>query len=94
MWQKSIDMSSFAQYADTKLGAQGRIVIPARIRKALGFRPGDVLHARIEREQLVIEKPEAIERRLQERFRRFEGRSLAKELIAERRKEARRESGE
>ncbi len=42
----------------------------------------------------MIEEPEAIERRLQERFRRFEGRSLAKELIAERREEARRESDE
>ncbi len=85
-------MSFVTLHADTKLGPQGRIVIPARLRNALGFRPGDVLRARVEQEQLVIEKPEAIERRLHEYFRRFEGRSLAGELIAERREEARRES--
>ncbi len=86
-------MPFFEKHADTKLGPQGRIVIPARIRKSLGLQQGDVLHTRIEQEQLVIEKREAIERRLQEHFRKFEGRSLANELIAERREEARRESG-
>ena len=66
-------------------------MVPAPIRKALGFRPGEILVARVEDEQLVIEKPEAVERRLHEYFRKFEGRSLAEELIAERREEARRE---
>ena len=84
-------MPGSAVHADVRLGAQGRLVVPASIRKALGFRPGQTLVARVEDEHLVIEKPEAVERRLHAYFRKFEGRSLAAELIAERREEARRE---
>ena len=84
-------MSDSTVHADVRLGAQGRLVVPASIRKALGFRPGETLVARIEDGHLVIEKPEAVERRLHAWFRKFEGRSLADELIAERREEARRE---
>lgn len=84
-------MSDCTIHADVRLGAQGRLVVPASIRKALGFRPGETLVARIENGHLVIEKPEAVERRLHAYFRKFEGRSLADELIAERREETRRE---
>ena len=84
-------MSDPTVHADIRLGAQGRLVVPAPIRKALGFRPGETLVARIEDGHLVIEKPEAVERRLHDHFRKFEGRSLAEELIAERREEVRRE---
>ena len=80
-------------YADVQLGAQGRVVVPAPIRKALGFRPGDTLVARVEDDRLVIEKPESVERRIRDRFRTSRGRSLAEELLAERREEARRENG-
>ena len=86
-------MPESSTHADVRLGAQGRLVVPAPIRKALGFHPGETLVARIEDGHLVIEKPEAVERRLHERFRKFEGRSLAEELIAERREEARTERG-
>ena len=85
-------MSDPAIHADVRLGAQGRLVVPATIRKALGFQPGETLVARVEGGCLVIEKPEAVERRLHAWFRKFEGRSLAEELIAERREEARREA--
>ena len=78
-------------HADIRLGAQGRLVVPAPIRKALGFQPGEALVARIENGRLVIEKPESVERRLHSYFRKFEGRSLADELIAERREEVRQE---
>ena len=78
-------------HAELRLGAQGRLVVPAPIRKALGFQPGETLVARVENGHLVIEKPESVERRLHSFFQRFEGRSLADELIAERREEARRE---
>ena len=84
-------MSETTVHVDVRLGAQGRLVVPASIRKALGFRPGETLVARIEDGHLVIEKPEAVERRLHDHFRKFEGRSLAEELIAERREEVRRE---
>ena len=80
-------------HADVQLGAQGRVVVPAPIRRVLGFQPGDTLVARVEDDRLVIEKPESVERRIRARFRKSGDRSLAEELIAERREEARRESG-
>ena len=85
-------MPNINLYADIRLGPQGRIVVPSRMRNLLGFEPGDSLLARVENGQLVIEKPDSVERRLHEYFRKFEGRSLADELIAERRKEARHET--
>ena len=85
-------MSNRELHADIRLGPQGRIVIPARMRGALGIEPGDSLLARVDSGRLVIEKPEAVERRLHEYFRKFDGRSLSDELIAERREEYRRES--
>ncbi len=81
-------------HADVRFGAQGRVVVPSPIRKALGFRPGDALVARVEDDHLVIERPASVERRIRDRFRKSRGRSLAGELIAERREEARRESDE
>lgn len=78
--------------ASVRLGPQGRLVVPAPMRKALGFRPGENLLAHVENERLIVEKAEAVERRLHAYFRKFQGRSLAEELMAERRDEARRES--
>ena len=78
-------------HADVKFGAQGRMVVPAPIRRVLGFQPGEALVARVEDDHLVIEKPASVERRIRQRFRNIVGRSLADQLIAERREEARRE---
>lgn len=80
--------------AEIQLGAQGRLVVPAPIRKALGFEAGESLVARVDDGRLVIEKVESVERRVRSRFEKVKGRSLADELIAERREEARREGGE
>lgn len=80
--------------AEVQLGAQGRLVVPAAIRKALGFEAGESLVARVEDGRLVIEKAESVERRVRSRFEKVKDRSLADELIAERREEARREAGE
>ena len=79
---------------DIQLGAQGRVVVPAAIRKALGFEPGESLVARVEDGRLIIEKAESVERRVRARFETLKGRSLADRLVAERREEARREAGE
>ena len=84
-------MPSTEFHADVRLGANGRLVVPATLRRVLGLRPGEALIARIEDERLVVEKAAAVERRLHEYFRKFEGRSLADELMAERREEAARE---
>lgn len=78
---------------ETRLSAQGRLVIPAKLRKALDLKPGDCLIARQEGESIVLERQDAVERRLRERFSHIpKDVSLAEELIAERRKEAERES--
>ena len=74
---------------EVQIGAQGRLVIPAALRKALQLKPGDRLLARTVGDSLVLERREAVERRLQERFRHIpEHVSLADELIADRRAEA------
>ena len=53
---------------------------------------GRVVVARVEKGRLVIGKTGDVERRLHERFRQIEERSLAEELIRERRAEAGRET--
>ncbi len=78
----------------TKLGPDGRVVIPAAFRDALGLKDGDVLFARLENGELVLLTPKAAMRRAQEIVRRFvpDNVSLVDELIEDRRREAMRES--
>jgi AbrB family looped-hinge helix DNA binding protein len=76
---------------EIQMGAQGRLVVPARLRKVLGMNPGDALVARVEDGRLIIEKAEAVKRRVRAAFGKLKERSLAAELIADRRDEARRE---
>ena len=74
------------------LGRQGRLVIPALLRRSLGLEEGDRLVARQDANRLVIEKPEQIKQRLKARFAQVPAeRNLVDELIAERREESRRE---
>ena len=78
--------------ADVQVGAHGRLVIPARLRRALKIQSGDRLVARQVGESLVFERREAIERRLQERFAHVSpDANLVDELIRERRAEAAKE---
>jgi AbrB family looped-hinge helix DNA binding protein len=75
------------------VGRQGRIVVPARLRRRLGIEPGDVLIARAEDERLVLEPRRAALARLQRLFDHIPADvSLVDELIAERREEAAREN--
>jgi AbrB family looped-hinge helix DNA binding protein len=86
-------MASNPSNNEIQIGAQGRLVIPAALRKALNLKPGDRLVARQDGEALVLERREAIEKRLQDRFRHISGEvSLVDELIAERRAEAAKEA--
>lgn len=86
-------MSDCPTFAEVHLGSQGRLVIPASLRKSLGFETGDILIARLEEGRLILEKQETIKQRLKARFSHLpKGTSLADELIAERREEADREA--
>jgi bifunctional DNA-binding transcriptional regulator/antitoxin component of YhaV-PrlF toxin-antitoxin module len=77
----------------TQIGEGGRVVIPAVIRAALGVGVGDTVLLRFDRGELRILTPRQAIRRAQELVRQYVpgGRSLADELIAERRAEAARE---
>lgn len=75
------------------LGPQGRVVVPAPLRRELGLEAGSVLIARAEEGRLVLEPRAAVLARLRRRFAAIpDGVSLADELVAERREAARRES--
>lgn len=80
---------------EVQLGAQGRLVIPAVLRRALDLKAGDRLVARRVGDSLVLERREAIEKRLQDRFRKIPREvSLVSELLAERHDGAAREATE
>jgi AbrB family looped-hinge helix DNA binding protein len=81
-------------HARIHVGAQGRVVLPAELRAALGFVEGSTLVAYIEGEgRLVIESPEAIRRALLQEWSGAAGEvSLVDELRAERRAAAAREA--
>jgi AbrB family looped-hinge helix DNA binding protein len=76
-----------------RVNENGRLVIPASFRKALGINVGDEVVVRIEDDELRIMTLKRRIERAQESVRKFvkPGRSLVDELIAERRKDAKRE---
>ncbi len=71
----------------------GRIVIPAKYRRALGLQVGDEVILQLAEGELRILPRRQVAKRVQELVSRYvpSGRSLADELIAERRAEAKRE---
>lgn len=80
---------------EIQMGAQGRLVIPAPLRKALNLHPGDRLVVRRAGDSIVLERREVIEQRLLARFAHIpRGVNLAEELVAERRAEARLDDGQ
>lgn len=76
-----------------RVNENGRIVLPAAFRKALNIRPGDQVLACLEGEEVKITTLKHRLERAQRHVRQFvkPGRSLADELIAERREAARHE---
>ena len=77
------------------MGPEGRLVIPVRLRREMGIRPGDTLLARLENGRLVLERPEHVIERLRAAFDKVTREvSLVDELIAERRDKARCEASE
>jgi AbrB family looped-hinge helix DNA binding protein len=71
-----------------RLGPQGRIVVPAELRKELGLEEGTELAIRSDGQRLILEPRSEVLRRLRGRFAGVEGVSLADELAADRREEA------
>ena len=85
-------MAKVLEQTKVNVGPQGRIVIPARLRRALEIEPGDTLVARLEDGRIILEKRASILARVRRRFAGIPREvSLSDELIAERRKEAERE---
>lgn len=77
----------------TRLNENGRLVIPAAIRKALDLLPGDEVVLAVEDDALRIVNPKRAVREAQDLIRRYipEGEKLSEQLIAQRRVEADRE---
>jgi len=72
--------------ATVVLGRQGRLVIPADIRTALGLAPGERLHLRVAGRRLVLERQEDAVAELRAIGSKVpKARSLVDELLAERR---------
>ena len=71
----------------------GKLVIPAAFRREMGVKPGDTVIVELDHGELRVRSLSSAIRRVQERMRELnpEGRSLADELIADRRAEAARE---
>ena len=92
-WHTPGAMAVDTKTVSVRMGNQGRIVIPAELRQALGIVSGEKLVARVENGRLILETKESITASLQKLFMDAvpAGVSLADELIAERRAEARRE---
>jgi AbrB family looped-hinge helix DNA binding protein len=79
--------------ARLRVNENGRVVIPASFRKALGINPGDEVVLRLEEDELRITAQKHRLDRARRLVRKYikPGRSLADELIAERRQAARKE---
>jgi len=83
-----MDTETFA-----RVNENGRVVIPASYRKALGIKAGDEVILRMEDDELRITTMKRRLERARRRIRQYvkPGVSLADELIAERRETAKRE---
>ena len=77
----------------TRVSENGRVVIPAAFRKALGIEIGDEVVLRIHDDELRITTRQQRIQRARQRARKYlpKGVSLSKELLAERREAARHE---
>lgn len=73
----------------TKIGKNGRMIIPAEFRRALGFEDGDEVILHLDEDGLRISTPAQAVSRAQALVRRYvpEGSDLSGELMADRRAE-------
>jgi len=74
------------------MGPQGRIVVPAELRRELGLDEGSTLSATTRGGRLILEPRSIVLERVRKRFADVPAStSLSRELIADRRDEAKRE---
>jgi len=74
------------------VGPQGRIVIPAPVRKILGLKAGDRVVGILEADKIILKPAHIVERELWSMFKK--AKFSSRELISERRKESRKEAKE
>ena len=77
----------------TQMSENGRLVIPAASRRAANIKPREILTVRVDEEGIHLQTRAQAIKRAQAIVRKYvpEGVSLVDDLIAERRKEAKRE---
>lgn len=77
-----------------KIGKNGRVIIPAEFRRALGFEDGDEVILHVDEDGLKISTPAQAISRAQSLVRRYvpEGSDLSGELVADRRAEVEAEA--
>ena len=78
--------------AIVRMGPQGRIVVPAELRRELGLDEGSTMTTTTEDGRLILEPRSVVLERIRRRFSAVPGSArLADELVADRRAEALRE---
>jgi AbrB family looped-hinge helix DNA binding protein len=93
MWHAEPDMAEEPAFVRLRLGPQGRVVVPAHFRRALGLEVGDVLVVSVEEGRLVFEPKAKALASLRALVADAAGdRDLVAELLDERREEVRREA--
>jgi AbrB family looped-hinge helix DNA binding protein len=77
----------------TRVGPDGRVLVPVALRRELGLEPGTALVAKVDDDRLILERPDALVARAKARFADVRrGRSPVDELIDERRRAAQDEA--
>lgn len=78
--------------ARVKIGTNGRLIVPAKLRKEIGLSDGKTVVIETVEGELRVRKMEDVIHNAQERLKKYLGEiSLSEELISERREEAKRE---
>jgi len=80
-----------ASSTPVRLGPQGRLVIPAELRRELGLEDGTEMAIRSDEGRLILEPRREVLRRARSRFAGTRDVDLADELLADRRAEVARE---
>jgi AbrB family looped-hinge helix DNA binding protein len=75
-----------------QLGARGRLVLPAPLRRALGLEQGTPLVLELDGDEIRVARARDVARSARGLLRDDSGRNLVGELLAERREEAARET--